>query len=64
MSDYECEYCADTRIDGLTLKYMKIELPCRYCEPTAMQPDRIEIGPDHILSELLGETLTGENEDV
>ena len=66
MSDYTCKYCADTRIDGLTLKHMGVELPCRYCEPTAMQPDRIEVSPDHILSELLGETLTGteENEDV
>lgn len=28
----DCEYCANTRIDGLTLKRMGIELPCRYCE--------------------------------
>lgn len=60
MSHYECEYCADTRIDGLTLKYMNIELPCRYCEPTAL----LEVSFDHILSELLDKTLTGENEDV
>jgi hypothetical protein len=61
-----CEYCADTRIDGLTLRRMGIELPCRYCEPTAMQPDRIEMTDDHILAELLNERLlpAGEDEDV
>jgi len=60
-----CEYCANTRIDGLTLRRMGIELPCRYCEPTAMQPDRIEVTADHVLeimrlrlySELLGESF-------
>ena len=61
----DCEYCANTRIDGLTLRHMGVELPCRYCEPTAMQPDRIEVTADHvikigfwhILSELLGESF-------
>ena len=53
----DCECCANTRIDGLTLRHMGVELPCRYCEPTAMQPDRIEVTADHVLSELLGESF-------
>jgi hypothetical protein len=27
-----CACCAGTGIDGLTFKYMDLELPCRYCE--------------------------------
>lgn len=59
----DCEYCANTRIDGLTLRRWGIELPCRYCEPTAMQPDRIEMTDDHILAELLDEKLLPAGQD-
>ena len=58
----DCEYCANTRIDGLTLKRMGIELPCRYCE-VDIQPERIEDTEDHILAELLNEKLLPAGED-
>jgi hypothetical protein len=46
-----CEYCADTKIDGLTLSKMGVELPCRYCE-TDIQPERIGDTPDSIIGHL------------